>query len=389
MKNQKIKTTMLKTQLITMTFVLLGILGLACAEKKKEDNSGLSALLLLAGGGTLTGTSTAPSGLTYSGSPFIFVKDTAITTQTPTVTGTLTSCTASPTLPTGLSISSTTCAISGTPTTAQSASSYTITASNSAGNTTASISITVASGNLMLSLSHSSATSGSKFGVLFFNSSGQKVAGLSSTTTLSGTSYSGLLKTIDSAGALTSTDANVSNGTYAIAIYSDSDNSSTVTTAGDKVYAGSVTVSGYTTITITNSMMVTPVDMDIQYSGGALGAYNGKPVYCYLFGPGIASTITSASTFTTAKTHGLSVGASTIASGSFSGASNATVAKYFTAIGHQNWFYNSYIYSGATADVACFVDNDLNGNPTAGEPYLKATSGTTGSTITVTSSGTL
>lgn len=84
-----------------------------------------------------------PSGLTYSGSPYVFVQNTAITTQTPTVTGTVTGCSASPTLPTGLSLSATTCAISGTPTVTQAATSHTITASNAFGNTTASIDITV------------------------------------------------------------------------------------------------------------------------------------------------------------------------------------------------------------------------------------------------------
>ncbi|MCP5500604.1 MAG: putative Ig domain-containing protein [Leptospiraceae bacterium] len=81
--------------------------------------------------------------VTYSGSPFTFTQNLSITTQTPTVTGTVTSCTASPTLPAGLSIAATTCVISGTPTTVQSATSYTITATNSAGNTTATISIKV------------------------------------------------------------------------------------------------------------------------------------------------------------------------------------------------------------------------------------------------------
>ncbi|MCP5498469.1 MAG: DUF1554 domain-containing protein [Leptospiraceae bacterium] len=84
-----------------------------------------------------------PSALTYTGSPFTFTQNTAISTQTPTKTGTVTSCTSNPTLPNGLSIDATTCAISGTPTTAQAATTYTITASNTYGSTTASISITV------------------------------------------------------------------------------------------------------------------------------------------------------------------------------------------------------------------------------------------------------
>jgi hypothetical protein len=84
-----------------------------------------------------------PSSLTYSGSAYIFDKNIAITIITPTVTGTVTSCTSSPTLPVGLSINATTCAISGTPTVSQAANLYTITASNGQGNTTANISISV------------------------------------------------------------------------------------------------------------------------------------------------------------------------------------------------------------------------------------------------------
>jgi hypothetical protein len=85
----------------------------------------------------------APSNLLYSGSPFTFTNGTTIATQTPTVSGTVTSCLSSPPLPAGLSINTTTCAISGTPTANQVATSYIITASNAQGSTTRSISITV------------------------------------------------------------------------------------------------------------------------------------------------------------------------------------------------------------------------------------------------------
>ncbi|MCB1179804.1 MAG: DUF1554 domain-containing protein, partial [Leptospiraceae bacterium] len=91
----------------------------------------------------ITVSGVAPSGLTYSGSPYTYIKDATITTTTPTVTGSITGCSSSPTLPTGLSLDSTTCAISGTPTVTQSATTHTITASNGVGSTTASIVITV------------------------------------------------------------------------------------------------------------------------------------------------------------------------------------------------------------------------------------------------------
>ncbi len=88
----------------------------------------------------------APS-ITYSGSPFTFTQNTTITNLSPTLTGnTPTSCSASPSLPTGISINNTTCQISGTPTTTQSATNHTITASNSfgSGNTVISIQMNAA-----------------------------------------------------------------------------------------------------------------------------------------------------------------------------------------------------------------------------------------------------
>lgn len=85
----------------------------------------------------------APSSLVYTSSNFTFKRNTAINTITPIVTGTVTSCSASPALPTGLSINNTTCAISGTPTVNQALTNYTITAANGSGSTTANFSITI------------------------------------------------------------------------------------------------------------------------------------------------------------------------------------------------------------------------------------------------------
>jgi hypothetical protein len=108
---------------------------------------------------TITATNSAGSGtaninvaviavapnISYAGSPYMFASGTAITAQTPANTGgTIVSCSASPTLPTGLSISST-CVISGTPTAITAATSYTITATNTGGTGTAAISIAVGS----------------------------------------------------------------------------------------------------------------------------------------------------------------------------------------------------------------------------------------------------
>ncbi len=66
-----------------------------------------------------------------------------IATDTPTVTGTVSSYSVSPMLPAGLSLNTSTGAISGTATAVAAAATYTITATNSTGSTTATVQITV------------------------------------------------------------------------------------------------------------------------------------------------------------------------------------------------------------------------------------------------------
>lgn len=101
----------------------------------------VAAVLTACGGGGGGGTP-APSGLSYS-TPPAYTVQVAITALTPTVTGTVTSYSVSPALPSGLSISSTTGVISGTPTTVTATATYTVTATNAGGSTAAQISITV------------------------------------------------------------------------------------------------------------------------------------------------------------------------------------------------------------------------------------------------------
>ncbi len=83
-----------------------------------------------------------PANLVYPfGSSTTLAVGTAVSIS-PTFTGGVTSCSPSPTLPTGLSINATTCTISGTPSAAKVATAYTITASNSFGNTNVIVTIT-------------------------------------------------------------------------------------------------------------------------------------------------------------------------------------------------------------------------------------------------------
>jgi hypothetical protein len=85
-----------------------------------------------------------PSGLSYALSTVTCSVGTAITADTPAVSGgAVTSYSANPTLPAGLNLSSSTGAISGTPTKVSAAATYTVTASNDAGSATTTISITV------------------------------------------------------------------------------------------------------------------------------------------------------------------------------------------------------------------------------------------------------
>jgi len=104
-------TTLLETKTLSFTS------SDANASSTYNAKSKLIGTYTVTGEATATTTTVAPASLTYTGSPYSFARNTAITTQTPTLSGTPTSCTANPTLPAGLTISATTCAISGTPTT--------------------------------------------------------------------------------------------------------------------------------------------------------------------------------------------------------------------------------------------------------------------------------
>ena len=105
-----------------------------------------------------------PSNLVYAGDPFVLLKDIPVT-LTPTYDGTVTSCTVTPALPTGLSLNTSNCVISGTPTTNQTAVNYTVTASNAYGSTNKTISIAIEhAGKLYFALFNSSNPRASRYG---------------------------------------------------------------------------------------------------------------------------------------------------------------------------------------------------------------------------------
>ena len=104
------------------------------------NNTGGSATASL----TIVVNDVIPSSIVYSGTPFNLTKDTAMTTDTPTVNGgTITSWSISPSLPAGLTFSASTGAISGTPTAVSASASYTVTATNSGGSATTTITMIV------------------------------------------------------------------------------------------------------------------------------------------------------------------------------------------------------------------------------------------------------
>ena len=128
----------IKSQPLAQTCIISGESG------KITDNVTSVILTCSSNSGTTPNSpSSPPSTLTYTGNPFTYTQNIPIATNTPTFTGTVTTCSANPSLPTGLTIDNTTCTITGTPTVSQIATNYTITAANTFGNTTATISITI------------------------------------------------------------------------------------------------------------------------------------------------------------------------------------------------------------------------------------------------------
>ena len=91
--------------------------------------------------GDLISSVVAPSSLSYAN--ISGTAGSAITSVTPTVTGTVASYSIEPTLPAGLSIDPTTGVISGTPTVTATSAIYTVTATNAGGNTTATLTVAV------------------------------------------------------------------------------------------------------------------------------------------------------------------------------------------------------------------------------------------------------
>ncbi len=85
----------------------------------------------------------SPSNLSYATQTATYTRDSAITANAATVTGTVDTFTVVPALPAGLSLNPATGAITGTPTAVSQASNYTVVAHNASGTATAVLSIAV------------------------------------------------------------------------------------------------------------------------------------------------------------------------------------------------------------------------------------------------------
>jgi hypothetical protein len=130
-------------------------IGIGAAVGNSSIAAGIGTVAALTGcgggGGSSTTTTnptptppsvTPPSGLSYQ-SPVQGTVGVALTALNPTVTGTVTSYSVSPSFPAGISLSASTGVISGTPTAAAAKATYTVTASNSGGSTTFGLQLTV------------------------------------------------------------------------------------------------------------------------------------------------------------------------------------------------------------------------------------------------------
>lgn len=104
------------------------------------NNSGGSTTTVL----SITVNDAAPSLLTYTGSPYVFLRNVALAPRSPSASGgDVVSYSVSPSLPTGLALNTATGVLSGTPSAVAAAAFYTVTATNTGGSTTFVMSLAV------------------------------------------------------------------------------------------------------------------------------------------------------------------------------------------------------------------------------------------------------
>jgi hypothetical protein len=127
----------------------------------------------------------APSSLSYTPSSISGTVGVAISSVSPTVTGTVDTYSVSPALPSGLSINASSGVISGTPTTIAASATYTVTAANAGGSTTATVTVEVAKGTPSITVvpTASAITDGQALSASVLSGGTASVAGAFSWTT--------------------------------------------------------------------------------------------------------------------------------------------------------------------------------------------------------------
>lgn len=143
----------MKTFLIILIIILEACLKVSKSPFDVSSPAGLSFALLggssstsSSGTGTTTSSGSNASGIlalptiSYNASPYSYTAATTVNI-TPTISSTISNCTVTPSLPSGLALSPTTCIISGSTTVGTFLTSYTITATNASGSATTTISI--------------------------------------------------------------------------------------------------------------------------------------------------------------------------------------------------------------------------------------------------------
>lgn len=151
---------------LTIFWLFLVSFAISCVPQIPRSDASVLNLLraVTEGNSTLssTPTSSAPTSasttptftISYPLSQYVFLVSTAIPTLNPTVNQTVTSCSVTPSLPTGLTLNASTCTISGTPTAQTARASYTVTASSASGNATTSVSIRISSTSAIAVIGH-------------------------------------------------------------------------------------------------------------------------------------------------------------------------------------------------------------------------------------------
>jgi alpha-tubulin suppressor-like RCC1 family protein len=229
----------------------------------------------------------APS-IAYAGSPFTYTVGAAITSITPSNTGDSAFWSVSPSLPSGLSLSSSG-VISGTPSAEASAATYTITATNSGGSGSATISITV-NAEIPSELSYATENMTLEKGTLMTTNTPSVNGGTVTSWTINATLPSGLSFST-STGAISGTPTVLQTTAVTYTVSASNSGGSTSTEVNITINDVAPTISySYNDITGTKGVAISPHSGPTT-SGGTITSWEISP------SPGSAFHFNSANGF--------------------------------------------------------------------------------------------